>query len=239
MDSYADLARYYDLIMTTGYYDYEAYAQALSARFGPGDEVLEVGVGTGLVCERLLGHGAAGPRLTGVDHTGDMVALARERLGDRVRLAVRDILDLAWPERFDAAYSVGGVWYHVPDGDGIALGSHLLDEEDNVRGLSNLAAALRPGAAFLIAVQPAHRPYDRPLPGGLRYEQRVQSDGPGLYTKDYYVHRQDGTTAAHQRSPFRLFPREHAEDLLKQSGFSPGGPETTTADALLRTYIRV
>ncbi|MEU4352946.1 hypothetical protein [Streptomyces sp. NPDC023838] len=28
-DSYADLSRFYDLVMTSGYYDYDAYAQAL------------------------------------------------------------------------------------------------------------------------------------------------------------------------------------------------------------------
>jgi demethylmenaquinone methyltransferase/2-methoxy-6-polyprenyl-1,4-benzoquinol methylase len=48
-----------------------------------GGSVLDVATGTGLVAERLL---AAGHRVTGLDQSPDMLAVARRRFGDRVEL---------------------------------------------------------------------------------------------------------------------------------------------------------
>lgn len=73
-NSYAALSRHYDLIMTSGYYDYGAYARALVTELGDHKRVLELGVGTGLVCESLLELSGADLRLTGIDHTESMLA---------------------------------------------------------------------------------------------------------------------------------------------------------------------
>ena len=48
-----------------------------------GGSVLDVATGTGLVAERLL---AEGHRVTGLDQSPDMLAVARGRFGDRVEL---------------------------------------------------------------------------------------------------------------------------------------------------------
>jgi demethylmenaquinone methyltransferase/2-methoxy-6-polyprenyl-1,4-benzoquinol methylase len=48
-----------------------------------GGSVLDVATGTGLVAERLL---AQGHRVTGLDQSPDMLAVARSRFGDRVAL---------------------------------------------------------------------------------------------------------------------------------------------------------
>ena len=48
----------------------------------PGQRVLDVATGTGLVASALAGRGAA---VVGLDQSEDMLAVARERLGDRVR----------------------------------------------------------------------------------------------------------------------------------------------------------
>lgn len=50
---------------------------------GAGREVLDVATGTGLVAERLL---ARGFQVTGLDQSPDMLAVARQRFGDRVTL---------------------------------------------------------------------------------------------------------------------------------------------------------
>lgn len=233
-DSYAALAAHYDLIMTSGYYDYDTYARALVPHVVDRGEVLELGVGTGLVCERLLRLAPAGLRLTGIDHTESMLAQARRRLGRRVRLLGQDILKPDLPDDFGVAYSVGGIWLYLRDQDGTRLGSHLLEDDDNVRGLKNLAAALRPGGTLLLAVQEAHRPYERPLPGGLVYAQDVHEQGDGRITKDYFVLR-EGAVVAHQRSTYRVFPQADADRLLERCGFhlAPGG-----GDGLFRRYVR-
>ncbi|GAA2324551.1 class I SAM-dependent methyltransferase [Streptomyces kunmingensis] len=217
-DSYADLSHFYDLVMTSGYYDYDAYARNLLTRIGPRRDVLELGIGTGLVGDRLLALGPQDLRLTGIDHTDNMLAQARDRLGDRARLAREDVLDMSSPSAFDVAYSIGGVWYIVQNGEESWLSSHLMDEEDNAAGLANLAAAIRPGGSLLLSVQGPHRRYDRTLPGGLVYTQHVAVDPEGRHTKDYFIEDQ-GVVLAHQRLRFRLFPQETADRLLERCGF--------------------
>ncbi|MEU5902089.1 class I SAM-dependent methyltransferase [Streptomyces venezuelae] len=241
--SYAALAEYYDAIMTSGYYDYARYARALATELADGTDqpvdgtdVLELGVGTGLVCEALLDLVPASVRLTGIDHTAAMLARARARSGlrGRVRLLAQDILAPDLPGGFAAAYSVGGIWLFLRDRDGLRLGSHLPDDEDNVKGLENLAEVLRPGGCLLLAVQDAHRPFRRPLPGGLVYAQDVRDHGNGRITKDYCVLRDD-TVLAHQRSVYRLYAEDDANRLLERCRFARAG---TDPDGLFRRYVR-
>ncbi|MDQ8705202.1 class I SAM-dependent methyltransferase [Streptomyces sp. LHD-70] len=231
-DSYTDLADHYDLIMTSGYYDYDTYAQALLDAVGDRRDLLEVGVGTGLVCESLLRLGPPDLRITGIDHTDSMLDKARDRLGSRVRLQAEDAMDLSFSEDFDVAYSVGGVCLIVEDGDRWWMSSHLMEEEETATALKNIATALEPGGLLLMSVQGPHEPYERPLPGGLTYAQEIEVDPEGRHTKDYFIRRHD-TLVAHQRLSFRLFPQEKSEALLEQAGF-----RFLTGDRLLRRYVR-
>ncbi|MFI1676341.1 class I SAM-dependent methyltransferase [Streptomyces sp. NPDC020607] len=231
-DSYAELSDYYDLLMTSGYYDYDTYAQALLSRIGMHRDVLELGVGTGLVADRLLARGPKDLRLTGIDHTDSMLAQARDRLGERVRLSREDVLDLSLPSAFDVAYSIGGVWNIVQDGEKSWLSSHLMEEEDNEAALANLAAAIRPSGSLLLSVQGPHRRSDRTLPGDLAYTQHVEVDPEGRHTKDYFIEGQ-GMVLAHQRLRFRLFPQETADRLLQHCGF-----RFQESDDLLWHYVR-
>lgn len=92
---------------------------AVLERLAPAS-LLEVGIGSGLVAERVLER-LPEARLVGVDNAAPMLDLARSRLdrfGDRVTL-VR--ADLARPDAiefgqasFDAAYSVQTL-HHLPD----------------------------------------------------------------------------------------------------------------------------
>lgn len=56
-----------------------------------GGTVLDVATGTGLVAEQLL---ARGHRVTGLDQSPDMLAVARQRFGDRVDLVEASATDI-------------------------------------------------------------------------------------------------------------------------------------------------
>ncbi|PSJ29789.1 class I SAM-dependent methyltransferase [Streptosporangium nondiastaticum] len=204
--------------MTSGYYDYDAYAAELTDLLQGRRDVLELGVGTGLVCERLLRCRTDGLHLTGLDHTESMLAQARARLGERVQLLNQDIQRLDLPASFDGAFSVGGVWAHYRTGAETPLGSHLPDHEGNVNALRRLHAALRPGAVLLIAVQRPHDDYEHVLPNGLVYEQTVKALSGDRLVKDYCL-RQDRRVVAHQQCVFRVLAESRGKALLQECGF--------------------
>jgi len=61
-----------------------------AAAVRPGETVLEIGPGTGTLTEELL---AAGARVVASEIDADMIAILRERLGDRITLVEGDCLD--------------------------------------------------------------------------------------------------------------------------------------------------
>jgi trans-aconitate 2-methyltransferase len=91
-------------------------------------KILDVGCGTGRVTELLLAlvpHG----RVLAVDASADMVALARERLGDRADLWCQDALDLELDDPVDVVVSTAAL--------------HWVTDHDRL--WVRLAQALRPG----------------------------------------------------------------------------------------------
>jgi SAM-dependent methyltransferase len=74
-------------------HDFARRAILDSLELGPGDHLLEIGCGGGLL---LRDAGSAGANVTGIDHSPDMVALALERApGAEVVLASADALPFA------------------------------------------------------------------------------------------------------------------------------------------------
>jgi trans-aconitate 2-methyltransferase len=79
--------------------------------------VLDVGCGTGRVTETLAALVPRG-RVLAVDASADMVALARQRLGDRAEVWCQDVLDLDLNEPVDAIVSTATLHW-VTDHDAL------------------------------------------------------------------------------------------------------------------------
>ena len=92
-----------------------------------GGHVLDVATGTGLVAEQLLAHGH---RVTGLDQSPDMLALARRRFGDRVELVQASATALPFP---DASF------------DHLTFTYLLRYVDDPGATLAELARVVRPG----------------------------------------------------------------------------------------------
>lgn len=77
-----------------------------------GEDVLEVGCGTGCDLLQFAKHGA---RAVGVDVTPEHARLARERVGEKAQVLLADAAAMPFPdESFDYVYS-HGVLHHMDD----------------------------------------------------------------------------------------------------------------------------
>jgi cyclopropane fatty-acyl-phospholipid synthase-like methyltransferase len=119
-----------------------------AAQIQPGDEVLDVGCGTGAPACRLARE--TGARVTGITTSSEGVAAARElanaqRLSDRVAFEVRDGIDNGFP-----GASFDRVW--------VLESSHLMRERDRL--VAEVARVLRPGGRMTLCDIVLRRPMD-------------------------------------------------------------------------------
>jgi SAM-dependent methyltransferase len=101
----------------------------------PRAELLDVPCGSGRLSLELASRGH---HMTGVDWSHEFLAHARSSDAAReVTWERRDMRDLPWPARFDGAFCLGNSFGY-------------LDDEGNEAFLHAVAAALKPGARFVL-----------------------------------------------------------------------------------------
>lgn len=173
-DPFARIAPYYDLDLDGFEDDLALYLDLAgrAARRGSGEDVLELGCGTGRVAAALA---SAGFGVAGVDYSTAMLEAARGRTaGLPVRLIEGDMRSLALGERFGLVLiPLGGL-------------QHLETTEEIAATLASVAAHLAPDGLAALDVEAPHaddwlpgpRPlvehWTRPLDG---------ADGESLVTK--------------------------------------------------------
>jgi len=170
---YDSFAGFYDDIMLAGYYDYDEQIQQLCRLIPRGSRVLELGVGTGLLAEKLVDFGY---EVAGVDHTAEMIELARERLGPSADLFRADVRKMNLPRKYECAISNGGVWYGVSDKDTgtYKYCGHLNQIEDIRTSIQQVCDALTPNARVILSIQDFHKNLSLNLPDGGKYTQEIE-----------------------------------------------------------------
>ena len=219
MGDYTNMSGYYDLIMTSGYYDYDKIVDSLVEHL-PFANVLEIGCGTGLILETLAKRRPQ-VALTGIDLTQAMLAIAQQRLKPyaQVQLQNQNVTQLHLNQAYDLAFSYGGVWYFVIDGDKEPfLVSHIAQEEPNQQGLSKVAEHVKSGGQLLLGVQGPHHDYASPISNGMMYSQKIEPSEHG-FTKHYFLADGDNTLMA-QTIQYRTYPFAQALEMLKGFGFT-------------------
>ncbi len=219
MGDYTNMSGYYDLIMTSGYYDYDKIVDSLVEHL-PFSNVLEIGCGTGLILETLAKRQPK-VSLTGIDLTQAMLAIAQQRLQShkQVQLQNQNVTQLHLNQAYDLAFSYGGVWYFVMDGDKEPfLVSHIAQEEPNRQGLAKVAEHVKSGGQLLLGVQGPHHDYASPISNGMMYSQKIEPSEHG-FTKHYFLADGDKTLMA-QTIQYRTYSFAQALALLKGFGFT-------------------
>ena len=218
MGDYTNMAGYYDVIMTSGYYDYAKIVDSLVAH-RPQRNVLEIGCGTGLILEELAKRQPMLP-ITGIDLTAPMLSIAQKRLAPfaTVSLSQQNITELSLDAQHELAFSYGGVWYFVIDGDKEPfLVSHIADEKANHLGFEHLAKHMVVGGTLLLGIQGPHHDYETVISNGMRYSQKIHPTEIG-FTKHYYLHEGD-QKRMDQTVHYRTYTFAQAQALMGSYGF--------------------
>jgi predicted TPR repeat methyltransferase len=216
VNQYQDLASYYDHLMLGGYYDYAAQSAELAEVLPPNAHVLELGVGTGLLAQALLDRGF---RVTGVDHTEEMLERARARVGDRARLVQADVINFDLGERFDAVISNGGVWYGVFDGKDYGYCGHIPDRDAVAASVHAVLAHLRDDGQLILSVQDVHANKIMQLPDNIKYRQSIVELGNDDIEKIYIMSR-DNEQLTRQVLTLSYYSRSLFEDIFSHYGFT-------------------
>ena len=220
MNEYTDITEYYDLLMTSGYYDYHKIAKSFHSVLGERKKLLEVGVGTGLLTEELLKIDDS-YELTGIDHTESMLKIARERLGNQAKLIQANLVSMELGDTFDAVIS-NGVWAMADTGKEYHLGTHLPDDEENLRALKNVAKHLNKNGLFLLNIQKPHYEYELPLPQGIVYCQEVstiEEKSDQYSVRKSYIFKKEGQILAKQTCTYKLLTEPAIQKIMDEAGF--------------------
>ena len=135
-------ASYYDHLMNTLFLGtYPRFMRGVTARMQiqPGDEILDLGSGTGRNARLMLSAAPEVERILGVDLSERMLARARRRCAGqpRIRFAKRRIEQpLPFAEEFDIVF--------------VSFVLHGFEDEDKLRIIANARDALRPGGSLWI-----------------------------------------------------------------------------------------
>ena len=176
-------------------------------RCAPGDRVVDIGCGTGLLAATLAGKGC---EVTGVDPAHAMLSIACQRAGGEAVTWVQgtaQAMDLA--DRFDVAIMTGHAF------------QTLLDDADLDAAVKSIAAHLAPGGQFLFESRdpdfdwPAVWTNTRDAGQGVVVSSRLLDwDG------QYLSFRQDIATGGRgyvSHSRLRFAPRVVIEEILRRN----------------------
>ncbi|MGB3513373.1 MAG: class I SAM-dependent methyltransferase [Microcoleaceae cyanobacterium] len=241
MNKYDDIAQYYDLIMESGYYNYRKEAQPLNSILKGRKKIIEIGVGTGLLAEKLL---ELDPwyEITGIDFTPAMLDRSKARLGSRAKVVEGNVLSMDLQESFDGIYSHGGPVGVSRVGNNYHLYSFMPNFEDTVKMLDNIARHLVDGGLFVLNIQAEETDADgeQEIGNNIVYVQQKHLsflDNKEMYfwEKDY-IFKKEGEIVASDRHKFLMLHDLLLEDTMKAAGFKL---KEVTPDDLHMVYQKV
>lgn len=169
-DRYAAIAHYYDLEYQYTTSDFEFYRE-MARRAGANPHLLELACGSGRL---LMPLAQAGFRITGLDYSREMLAVAQTRLNredkvvqERVHLTQGDMRDFDLDQQFDLIF--------------VALNSfqHLLTQSDQIACLQAVRRHLAPAGLFIVDIYNPEEKENYPADGRLEYNGNFDNPATG------------------------------------------------------------
>lgn len=173
-DSYDIYSKYYDSIVDQRR-DFGKIAQGLSHLMGDRKKILEIGVGTGLVVEKLIQIQTCQYEIWGIDNSPSLLEQARKKLEhlSQVHLYLSDVLDFELKQEFEAIYSRGGAFFLIKKDGQIFFASHLLSRVENLQALTQVKAHLQSQGLFLLSLVDFKQDEARQIESDITYRRQT------------------------------------------------------------------
>lgn len=224
---YGSIANYYDLVLKTSNIDYQETATVAHSIMGDYRKILEVGIGTGLLAEKLLDIEPK-YQYTGVDIAPTMLELAQKKLGERANLIQANFLDTELNDKFDVVISSAGIWMVLEQEDEYYLWSYLMDIQDNIAGLQKVAQCLHPNVFLLLSCYQAstclgmRKNRENHLEKDITYTSQIEEEENNsdfiLVAKNHFV-KQGDKIIAQEKIKHKFFKTILRNKIMRTAGF--------------------
>ncbi|MEH1846929.1 MAG: class I SAM-dependent methyltransferase [Nostoc sp.] len=228
MNIYADNEpNYYDLLFQYIYTEYhDEVVKSLFPIIKDSNNILEIGVGTGLVAERILKL-KPNCNFTGIDISQSMLNTAKKRLGNKIKLVECDVLDMQLEESFDLAYSNSGVWFFLDTNtdNEYFLCSSINSIENNIIALRRIAEHLKMNGLLVLSAQGMHIDRVDKLPGDIIHQVKVSKTDTGVKKQYRWIRENNGEIISDTTADLLILDSNKTKQLMEQSGFEQIGIE--------------
>ncbi|NER38923.1 MAG: class I SAM-dependent methyltransferase [Oscillatoria sp. SIO1A7] len=234
-DQYEKLAHFYDDFVQKNRNYYEI-ARGFSEIIGDNKNLLDIGIGTGLVVEHLLEINPS-YNITGIDTSESLLEQARKKLGQKVDLYCQSVSELDVDKKFDVAYSRGGAWTFVNDESETMLASHILSSAEIKKSFQCVANHLKKGGLLIISSSNAYSNKLVELDNGIVHKKTATTelvDDERYAILGYFFYKGE-ELLAEQTLKLKLLSHQTYTSMLEEAGFVEGAIEPGKYCSYLKT----
>ena len=218
-DSYQGLAQYYDRVVQN-YRNYHELAIELARTIGDARELLEIGIGTGLIVEILLQIEPT-YKIAGIDTSESLLEEAQKKLGKNADLYCQSVSELNIDRTFDVAYSRGGAWTFVTSGSETMLASHIFSNEEIQTSFNCVANHLQPGGRLIVSSSNSYGDHVVELDNGIVHHKKATTefiDNEHYAILDYLFYQNEELLSQEQLK-LKLLDCKTCTMMLEKAGF--------------------
>ncbi len=218
-DQYQGLAKFYDKFIQKDR-NYSEIAAELAQVIGEARDLLDIGIGTGLIVENLLQIEPA-YKITGIDTSEPLLEEARKRLGQKVDLYCQSVSELDIGKKFDVAYSRGGAWTFFNCESETMLASHIFSSVDIQKSFDCVAKHLQPGSLLIISFSNGYRDNLVELDNGIVHKriattELIENESHAILNHLFY---QNDELVTQQTLKLKLLSYQTCKMMLEKAGF--------------------
>jgi SAM-dependent methyltransferase len=206
------IARNYDKVTTSGYYDYEKLVKEFK-KIVKGRLLLELGIGTGCLAEVLIKNGYI---VEGIEPSEAMIQQLKKK-NLPIKVYKQDGVQLNTGKKYDALYSSGAIPMTLLREKGIFFDTYIIDKEEFHETMKKSYEHLKENGFFMTGAQAGET--DNVSIGNF-YRNESKYDGDIIIKTHFF---KEGNKWLPQTLRARMWPEKDFIGMMEKIGFKTIG----------------